>query len=225
MKYRAIIFDMDGTITDTEQIWKEANKRVLQEYGFEVTPEFQEKLFKAIQGAGVRHSCTILKEMANLEHDLETIMQKKSDLAHSLYEEGVRFIEGFVEFHNKAQEYGLKTGIATNADDNTVLLTNKALDLQQFFGNHIYSISRVGYTYKPDPAIYLHVAQQLKIDPEYCIAIEDSACGIQSAKQAGMYCVGINSAQKPEYLEGAHETINTYNEVNLETLLIRKKTA
>ena len=220
MKYQAIIFDLDGTIIDTEHIWLEANKQVLIRRGIQPDNNFLEKLFTQIQGAGLAHSCTVLKEMCKLEDSLEDLIQEKESIAHGLYEQGVRLIEGFVDFHAKAQKLNLKMGIATNANTQTVAATNKKLNLEQFFGPHIYSISHVNNQYKPNPAVYLYAAQNLNIEPKACIAIEDSAHGIKAAKNAGMLCIGINTAKKPEQLIQADLIINSYEELELDTLLI-----
>lgn len=72
---------------------------------------------------------------------------------------------------------------------------------------------------KPYPDLYLHAAAQLGIDPEECIAIEDSATGLAAAKSAGMFCIGINTAKKPETLSEAHMIIDTYDQIDLLNLL------
>lgn len=96
---------------------------------------------------------------------------------------------------------------------------NKALNLENLFGKHMYTISHVANQPKPNPAIYLYAADQLGHQPHECIAIEDSPTGIQSAKDAGMYCIGINSSRRPELLRAAHAIINHYDEIDLDTLL------
>ena len=124
-----------------------------------------------------------------------------------------------VEFHAQARSLGLKIGLATNADDPTLHLTNKLLNLEQFFGMHMYNITHVNFVGKPDPKIYLHTAQQLEVDPTECFVVEDSAHGIKAAKGAGMYCIGINSSGKPEQTQEADLIINGYHEIELLTLL------
>ncbi len=221
MPYKAIIFDMDGTIIETEHIWRQARNFLITSRGITLTPDMDQELAQRCAGRSMRDCCTIIKDIANIPDSIDTLIREKHELSCSLYEHHVRFIHGFADFHNKTVIRQLKTAVATNANDQTVRITNKKLNLEQFFGEHIYNISHVFMNGKPHPAIYLHAAEKLEIEPANCIAIEDSASGIQAAKSAGMFCIGINTAKKPELLHAADMIINAYHEINLESLCSR----
>ena len=150
-------------------------------------------------------------------------MEQKSQCAVNLYREHVRFIDGFITFHKEVIKAQLKTGVATNADDATLEITKSVLKLEQFFGEHIYGISQVNFVCKPNPAIYLHAAEKLQVKPEECIAIEDSAHGIQAAKKAGIFCVGINTGKNRSYIQESDLIIDSYEELQLSHLLQKKK--
>ena len=219
MKYKAIIFDMDGTIIDTEHIWANANRTVLERRGIILTPENQEWLARELAGRGITQCCQFIKDTYQLQGDLAALVQEKSIYAKQLYEESIAFIEGFQEFHRSVLEHHLLTGLATNADDLTFHTARKKLALERFFGNHMYNISCVDNRYKPDPAIYLHASDALGVVPQECIAIEDSAAGVRAAQAAGMFCIGINTAKNPEQLQEAHHIVDRYEEINLKKLL------
>jgi HAD superfamily hydrolase (TIGR01509 family) len=219
MKYKAIIFDMDGTIIDTEHIWNKATRELITKRGVTITPEIEQELSRKLAGNAMAESCRIIKEMLNLQDELHHLIAEKSAHANSMYQEGVCFIDGFLDFHKKVtQEHQLQVGLATNADDQTLNITNKALNLSQLFGKHLYNISHVSHP-KPNPEIYLHAAQQLGLKPEQCIAIEDSPHGAQAARDAGMFCIGINTAKKPERLNMCDIIIDRYDEIDLKELL------
>jgi len=210
---------MDGTIIDTEHIWREATHWLLTSRGITVTPDLEQELSKRLNGLAMTPCVKIIKELANLDEDVEQLVKQKSEKANELYAQGVRFINGFLDFHKRAIAHNLKVGIATNADDHTVRITNEKLDLSRLFGDHIYNITHVNYLHKPNPALYLHAATKLAIDAQECIAIEDSTNGIRAARDAGMFCIGINTSRKPERLSESHMIINHYEEIDLPSLL------
>jgi len=219
MKYKAIIFDMDGTIIDTEHIWQEATRQVIVNRGVVYTQEMRDELHRRKQGHALHQSSLIMKEVAGLRDDAVTLSYEKAAIADALFEEGIRFIQGFEDFHAQAVALNLKTGVATNATDQTVAITDRKLNLRKFFGEHIYHIGHVENRGKPNPALYLLAARELGVTPAECLVIEDSANGIVAAKAAGMYCFGINTAGTPELLKHADAVINGYHEIDLSALL------
>ena len=222
MKYSAIIFDMDGTIIETEGIWEKATQEFIhQKYGA-LSPEQKNDILRQTHGLHLKASCTIIKETLNLDTELEVIIQELSATANKVYERGVKFIDGFPEFHASLELHNLKTGLATNANDSTVAITKKTHNLEKFFGQHIYNVTHVNNVGKPNPAIYLHAAKEMGLTPKQCVAIEDSAHGIKAAKGAGMFCIGINTSKNRNNLKEADFIIDGYHEIDLQRLLKKK---
>jgi beta-phosphoglucomutase-like phosphatase (HAD superfamily) len=219
MKYKAIIFDLDGTIVDTGAIWSQANKILIERRGVTYSPELKDELTRRIHGLATHRSVSIIKDMIKLEESIEELVKEKTHIAMSLYREGVEYIEGFKEFHNEIVGLNFAKAVATNADDYTIQTTHEALDLRTYFGEHIYGISAVGFICKPDPAIYLHAAEKLKVDPRECLAIEDSAFGITSAQGAGMFCIGINTHRNRDQVKKADVIVDYYNQIDMKKLL------
>lgn len=219
MKFQAIIFDMDGTIVNTEHLWKQASHTLIENRGYVLSAKEEHILAQKLPGGGLRNSCQLIKDMIKTSDSIETLMKEKQAIACQLYGTGVCFINGFPEFHQKVVARNLKTAIATNANKQTIELTNKSLSLGNYFGDHIYTINHVNNIGKPNPAIYVYAAQQLGISPAECIAIEDSAHGIAAAQAAGMFCIGINTAGKPEQIQAADLKIEKYQDIDLESLI------
>jgi len=222
MNYRGIIFDMDGTIIDSEGIWEKATEQLIAQKGIVLDEELRKTILQKTHGLSLTPSCILLKQMLTLPDEVHELVHALSILGNQHYEKGITFIAGFPEFHAVVEKHQLKTGIATNADDRTVSITKKTLNLEKYFGKHIYNISHVNNVGKPHPAIYLHTAQQLELHPQECVVIEDSAHGIRAAKAAGMFCIGINTSKNPNQLQEADFIIDTYHEIDLPRLLKKK---
>jgi HAD superfamily hydrolase (TIGR01509 family) len=219
LKYKAIIFDMDGTITDTESLWKRATLTIIERRGISVSPADQDRFHKQLSGMSLHEACARIKAVFNLPDSHENIMKEKADIAHELFEQEVRLFEGFIKFHADIKERKLKIAIATNADDKSLAIAKRILDLEDYFDEHIYNISHVDNQAKPHPALYLYAAEQLGVDPEDCIAIEDSPHGIRAAKDAGMFCIGYNSSRDKNQVKEADLIVDEYHHIDLEKLL------
>lgn len=220
MKYAAIIFDMDGTIVDTENLWIEATKQLIQEHGIEYDDTTHTHIRSQIQGMAMHNACFLLQQLFSLPVPLEDLITRKVAIARKLYEQELSFIRGFEQFVQTLKTREIHDlAVATNADNYTITATDRAVNLRQYFGQHIYGIESVSNKAKPHPDIYLFAADRLGVDARECLAIEDSAHGIQAAKNAGMYCIGINSAGDAQQLQNADHIIQDYHDLSLDDLL------
>lgn len=218
MKYKAIIFDMDGTIINSEHRWNEATLHLLKTK-CNLSTEESLKILPQLRGASSYSSCTFIKMAYQPKESIKQLMKEKETFVFENFEKLVSFIDGFEDFHKKLSDKGLPSAIATNAHQKSLDRIKKHIPLTSFFKEHIYCIDQVEKKAKPLPDIYLYAAKKLKIDAQNCIAIEDTSHGIQAAKAAGMFCIGINTGNDKEALKYADLIIDHYDEINLESLL------
>jgi len=219
MKFQGLIFDLDGTIIDTADIWKKATRELIESYGVKVTDEMSEELERQLCGINIQTSCTILKKEFSLNNSVENLVEEKNERACSLYRSGMKFVEGFEQFFKNVSSRNLKMGVATSSTRKALNTAKAQLNLEGFFGQHIYDIACVDNIAKPDPAIFLYAAKKIGVDPESCFAIEDSPSGVSAAKNAGMFCIGINTAGVPDKITHADMVIDSYDQIDLEKLI------
>lgn len=220
-KIQAIIFDMDGTVLDTEILWEQGNRHILSTYAPQLTVEQINYILHHRKGIRTPDELAeMLRQHCPYHMTIEDIRNIKTAYVFYLYEtQGISFIPHFHEFHTKLSEQGLKSAIATNATGQALEKIVIKTPLRDYFNEHVYTIDKVNSRYKPNPDIYLHAAENLSVDPKNCIVIEDTRGGIKAAKAAGMYCIGINTGKNRENLQEADLIIECYSEINLDNLL------
>ncbi|KKQ49372.1 MAG: HAD-superfamily hydrolase, subfamily IA, variant 3 [candidate division TM6 bacterium GW2011_GWF2_38_10] len=212
-KVKAVIFDMDGTIINTEHVWRNVTLKVLQEQcnltDFQEEHEF---FLKSLSGMGLKSAADAMRSAFNLAIPTEDLIKRKIEIADSLFDASIEYIKGFEVFHKRLQEEIIPTSIATNADPSNLKHIAAALNFERFFGSNMYCIGDVGFRAKPDPAVFLHAAERLGAKPEECVVFEDSLYGFQAAKAAGMQCVAIKNNLNKDHLGLVAQAIDDYSQ-------------
>jgi len=212
-KVKAVIFDMDGTIIKTEHIWDVVSRQVLMDLcNITTLSERHKEFLKNVGSVGVKNTAIIMKREFDIPHSIEEIVQRKLQLAATYFNEAIEFIEGFEDFHKRLQTFNIPTSIATNASEVSLKQISENLKFERFFGKNMYSIADVNNRAKPDPAVFLHAAKQLSVDPYDCIVFEDSLVGFQAAKAAGMKCIAIKNKNNKDHLIHVHDAIDDYSQ-------------
>lgn len=184
---QAVIFDMDGTLIDSEPMWKEAEKQVFSSVGVRVSEELS-----------VNTASMTTREVTEFWYchypwsgkSLEQVENAVVDRVAALISEKGKPMEGVKEILDFFQKKKIKIGLSTNAPARLITVVLQKLGIANYF--HATSSSEHEINGKPHPAVYLTTAEKLEVDPSKCIAFEDSLSGVVAASQANIKTVLVS---------------------------------
>lgn len=184
----AVVFDLDGVLVETEPLWGEAERAVVESYGRPWDPAVRPLLL----GCGPEDAAAVLAEHIGTS-DAGEVQRRLTERALAAFEGRVELIAGAAQLV-AALDGRVALGVATNSRR---VLAEAALDavapsLSAEFGAVVTSDDV--HAPKPAPDPYLEVCRRLDVAPSLAIAIEDSAVGAQSAKAAGLWVIGCSSS-------------------------------
>ena len=214
-KAAAFLFDLDGTLMDSEVLYVEATRRALEKKGHLISREQSIDLvygkgWSVIWGeVGIKFPGAYEKseEMEQVIRDAFLELRKERDIR----------IPGSVNLlKSLSRDYPVAIVSGSPREDvqEGVELLGVGSDIVFFMGSEDY------YSGKPDPTCFLVAAERLKIQPSNCVVFEDSSAGVTAAKRAGMYCVGLQRKGAPlQDFSLADEVLEDLSAFNVEGVL------
>lgn len=191
---KAIIFDLDGVISDTQRLHASIEVSLLKKYGIDMDPE---ELTANYAGIADEEFFIKIFEDYGITADAKDVIGEKWDKMMPLAVNNILPIPGAIKIINDLKEAGFKLGVASSAPIKFIELVLKELKLKDKF-QAITSVEDVRHS-KPDPEIFLLTAQRLNANPEECVVIEDAESGMTAAKKAGMKCIGLVKKNDKKY--------------------------
>jgi HAD superfamily hydrolase (TIGR01509 family) len=186
----AVVFDMDGVLIQSEEVWDEIREAYVLERGGRYDAQIQ----RALMGMSSTEWSRYLHETAGVPDEPEAINAEVVRRMLASYHDHLPLIDGAVDAVRRlAVRYPL--GLASSSNRQ---LIDAALDLAGLAACFRATVSSEEVTHgKPAPDVYLEAARRLGVDPAHCAAVEDSHGGIRSAKGAGMRVIALPNPSYP----------------------------
>jgi HAD superfamily hydrolase (TIGR01509 family) len=186
----AVVFDLDGVLIQSEEVWDEVRERYTRERGGRYDAEIQ----RAMMGMSSTEWSRFLHETAGISDAPEEINHAVVQLMLAAYREHLPLVDGAVE---AVQRLAAAFPLAVASSSNRPLIDAvlDAAGLEAYFAATVSS-EEVAHG-KPAPDVYLEAARRLGAEATRCAAVEDSHGGIRSAKAAGMRVIAIPNATYP----------------------------
>lgn len=191
MKFKAVIFDLDGVIVSTDEYHYLGWKKLADDEGI----YFDKKINERQRGVSRMESLEVLLEKATKTYTDE---QKKemAERKNNYYKELLKnlspsdILPGVMDFTSRLKEMGIKIAIGSSSRNTPAILKNIGLDT--YFdgvadGNQITNS-------KPDPEVFLLAAKLIGVEPKDCLVVEDADAGIEAAIRGGMKALGVGTA-------------------------------
>ncbi len=217
MAIKALVFDFDGLILDTEGPVFHSWKELFQKYGYNLTLDDWQICIGSQEGTNSFFSS--LGEKLDNSFDMQVEAPKRLERELELIA-AQPLLPGVLEYIQQATKMGLQLGIASSSPCKWVMGHLEERGIRDHF-ECVLAADDVTVT-KPNPSLYTNVLRCLNVNAHQAIAFEDSPNGILAAKRAGLYCVAVpNPLTRQLQIEEADLQINSLEELPLSTLLAK----
>jgi beta-phosphoglucomutase len=211
-KPEAIIFDLDGVLTDTSEYHYQAWKRLADEEGIPFTREENDE---HLRGVSRRES---LMYIIRGRHYSEAQIQEMMDRKNRYYTEMIKsmtpndLVAGGRDLLKEIRDAGIKTAIASSSKNAHTVLEH--LDIMNLFDGVADGNSVVNT--KPAPDLFVYAAGMVRVPTTACLGVEDADAGIEAIKNAGMQALGIGPAER---FHRADKVLPTLANLHLQDIL------
>jgi len=215
---KAVLFDMDGVIVDTEPLHHKAYKMMFEDVGIDVS----DTMYRSFTGQSTRGICEFLCEQFDLS--LEPIILEKGKRAHftKLFFEDLdlQLLEGVEDLIKDYYTNGLSLVVASSASMFTINNVMKRFNLDPYFKDKLSGADLKAS--KPHPEIFINAAKAAGVSTSECFVIEDSTNGIIAAKEADIFCIAYKSVHsKDQDYTRADMLVSDFKEITFDKIKSR----
>lgn len=190
MNIKAIIFDNDGVLTDSEIVYGLTLTQLLEAYGVN---EDVRTISELTAGKAITTAFKTVEDSFNIKLN-DNALDVWDEKANKYFEEKLKACDGALDVLEEFSIQGLKMAIASTSARWKLKIKHKSTGVDKFFSKKFIFSGEEVENHKPAPDVYLYAAAGIGENPKDCLAVEDSISGIKSAKAAGMLAVGYTGA-------------------------------
>ena len=210
MSFRAVIFDLDGVLADSEPWWNEIDAKLLGEYGVAYRGEYH----RNVLGVSYRLALEFYKKTFGLSVPTEELMRRRGEIAAEFFADRVGLFSSTKATLEELRQMNLHLAVATSSVSASARPFLDRHRLTAFFDVIVTGeeIERG----KPAPDIYLRAAEKLGVTAEACLVIEDALSGVAAARAAGMRVAAIPDTRfvdAHEYEKEADYVLGSLSEI------------
>lgn len=205
----AVLFDLDGTLIDSEPIWGAANRSLARSRSVELTEDLLLSISGLDSTLAMRH---IHEQFGWVDYDVARDVAFVQQQVCEAYARGLHWLPGARELLAEVRAAGFRTGLVTSTYRELVEIVLEEA------GRHMFDVvicGDDGHEPKPDPASYAGAVARLGVPAATCVAIEDSTRGVASARAAGCVVLNVSGLVRAEQ---AHAHASSLTEVGVNTL-------
>lgn len=213
---KAAIFDMDGTMVDTETMHSESFAQLLHSRG--ITPKPNKNGLIHLIGLNTEGILQFLMKHYGFNDNIEIMTTQVRNIYFDLIQNGkIKPMKGLITLLTKLKKENLKLAVASGSSSRNIYAMLTALRLQDFFAV-VVGADEVQHG-KPHPETYETTVTKLEVEKNECVVIEDTETGIQSAKSAGLKVIAIpNIFTKDQNFTKADTIVKSLNDITLPLL-------
>lgn len=186
-----VIFDLDGTLVDSEPNYYEAGRRLLSRYGVQ---DYDWEKHARFIGIGTRETLTVLRAEYGIEAPVEELLAAKNALYLELAGASTKVFPQMRLLVERLHEDGVAMAVASGSSRAAIGATLAVTGLDAYIRLYV-SAEEVTHG-KPEPDVFLETARRLGAEPVDCVVLEDAVPGVAAAYAAGMRCVAVPFAEE-----------------------------
>ena len=210
---KGILFDMDGTVLDSEGLFDESQLLLLKEYSINASICDLEEF----KGMSYKDFYPLFMKKFNIDSDIDTIRLKLRTYLHQSMKNNLKFIDGFEHFYNSfIKDNELKVGLVTNTTRLTYEKIRTYINIDDYF-SFVLTVNESKKP-KPSPIPYIQAMDSLSLDVKETLIIEDSKTGLESAIKSKAKVVGITTSLTDSQIKNIDNNIivvKSYSDIGM----------